>query len=93
MTLPYDELFELRNRLCELAPHLVKYDYTEKHGFEDLLVDLYKQDDLSINNTNLVESVDNFYMTNNISRASPTMAKCSHQLNKKRFKTFSETLI
>jgi NADH dehydrogenase/NADH:ubiquinone oxidoreductase subunit G len=72
---------------------LIKYDYNEKHGFEDLLVDLYKNDDLAINNTNLVESVDNFYMTNNISRASPTMAKCSHQLNKKRFKTFSDSLI
>jgi NADH dehydrogenase (ubiquinone) Fe-S protein 1 len=93
VTLPYDELFELRNRLCELAPYLVKYDYTEKHGFEDLLVDLYRNDDLAINNTNLVECVDNFYMTNNISRASPTMAKCSHQLNKKRFKTFSDSLI
>ena len=79
--------------MCELAPNLIKYDYTEKFGFEDLLVDMYKSDDLVINNTNFVEAVDNFYMTNNISRASPTMAKCSHQLNKKRFKTFSDSLI
>ncbi len=27
-------------------------------------------------------------MTNALSRASPTMAKCSHQLNKKRLKNF-----
>ena len=27
-------------------------------------------------------------MTNNISRASPTMAKCSHMLNKKRLNNF-----
>jgi NADH dehydrogenase (ubiquinone) Fe-S protein 1 len=79
--------------MCELSPNLIKYDHSEKHGFEDLLTKLYKEDDLNINNTNLVDTIDNFYMTNSISRASPTMAKCSHQLNKKRFKTFSDSLI
>lgn len=61
ITLPYDELFELRNRMCELAPYLVKYDYSEKHGFEDLLVELYKDDDLQINNTNLIDTIDVSY--------------------------------
>jgi len=44
--------------MCELAPYLVKYDYSEKHGFEDLLVELYRDDDVAINNTNLVDSID-----------------------------------
>ena len=58
ITLPYDELFEVRNRMCELAPYLVKYDFSEKHGFENLVFDLYKEDELSINNTNLVDTID-----------------------------------
>ncbi len=44
--------------MCELAPHLIKYDYNEKHGFEDLLYQLFKYDDITINNTNLVDSID-----------------------------------
>ena len=34
-SLPYDSLDELRTRMAELAPHLVKYDYTEERGFEN----------------------------------------------------------
>jgi NADH dehydrogenase (ubiquinone) Fe-S protein 1 len=34
--LPYDSLDEVRTRLAELAPHLVKYNYTESSGFESL---------------------------------------------------------
>jgi NADH dehydrogenase (ubiquinone) Fe-S protein 1 len=34
--LPYDSLDEVRTRLAELAPHLVKFDYIEASGFEDL---------------------------------------------------------
>jgi len=34
--LPYDSLDEVRTRLAELAPHLVKYDFIEPSGFEGL---------------------------------------------------------
>lgn len=34
--LPYDSLDEVRTRLAELAPHLVKFDYIENSGFEHL---------------------------------------------------------
>jgi NADH dehydrogenase (ubiquinone) Fe-S protein 1 len=34
--LPYDSLDEVRTRLAELAPHLVKYNYIEPSGFEGL---------------------------------------------------------
>ena len=34
--LPYDALDEVRTRIAELAPHLVKYDFNETYGFEDL---------------------------------------------------------
>lgn len=34
--LPYDTLEELRTRIAELAPHLIKYDHIENYGFEQL---------------------------------------------------------
>jgi len=34
--LPYDTIDELRTRLAELAPHLLKYDVIEGSGFEEL---------------------------------------------------------
>jgi len=32
--LPYDTIEELRTRIAELAPHLIKYDHIESSGFE-----------------------------------------------------------
>jgi NADH dehydrogenase (ubiquinone) Fe-S protein 1 len=34
--LPYDNLDELRTRMAEIAPHLIRYDVIEPSGFEDL---------------------------------------------------------
>lgn len=34
--LPYDTQEELRTRLAEMAPHLVKFDVIEGSGFEKL---------------------------------------------------------
>lgn len=34
--LPYDSLDEIRTRMAELAPHLVKFDVIENSGFEKL---------------------------------------------------------
>lgn len=34
--LPYDSLDEVRTRMAELAPHLLKFDYIETSGFEKL---------------------------------------------------------
>ncbi len=48
--------------MCELAPYLVKYDYSEKHSFENLLIDLYRDDDITINNTNLMDTIDVLFL-------------------------------
>jgi NADH dehydrogenase (ubiquinone) Fe-S protein 1 len=56
--LPYDEIHEVRNRMCELAPFLVKYDHLEPSGFEDLVMKTYENDDITVNNTNLVDTID-----------------------------------
>lgn len=77
--LPYDSLDEVRTRLAELAPHLVKYDYIEPSGFENLAHAV--NDERRLNNTLLTDAVDNFYMTDSISRNSLVMARCTKELN------------
>lgn len=34
--LPYDTIDELRTRLAEVCPHLLRYDVIEGSGFENL---------------------------------------------------------
>ena len=34
--LPYDTVDELRTRMAELCPHLLKFDFIEGSGFENL---------------------------------------------------------
>lgn len=78
--LPYDSLDEVRTRIAELAPHLVKYDYIEKNSAFDSLA--HKPGSEQDVNTNLLtDPVDNFYMTDAISRNSHIMARCSRELN------------
>lgn len=61
--LPYDEIYDLRNRMCELAPHLIKYDHIEPWNYEDLLLKTYENDDITVNNTNLIDTIDvKFYI-------------------------------
>lgn len=85
--LPYDSTEELRTRLSDLAPHLVKYDVCEPHGFEELVLK-NKRGTMEMNRTTFEDPVDNFYMTDAISRQSSTMAKCSKELNPKKQKNF-----
>jgi len=56
--LPYDSLDEVRTRLAELAPHLVKYDYIEPSGFENL--SHADNGERRLNNTVFTDAVDNF---------------------------------
>lgn len=77
--LPYDTLEEVRTRAAELAPHLIKYDFNESSGFEHLAHQPNGHTEL--NRTPLTENVDNFYMTDAISRNSHLMARCTRELN------------
>lgn len=77
--LPYDTLEELRTRIAEFAPHLVKYDFIETYGFEKLAHQ--PNGNTELNGTPLIENVDNFYMTDSISRNSHMMARCTRELN------------
>ena len=68
--LPYDTKEELRTRIGELAPHLVRFDHIEPTGFEDIA--LQPKSDLvgKVNVSTLSDTVDNFYQTDVISRNS-----------------------
>lgn len=77
--LPYDTVEEVRTRAAELAPHLVKYDYIEASGFEHLAH--MPNGATETNGTALTENVDNFYMTDAISKNSHIMARCTRELN------------
>lgn len=79
-TLPYDELYAVRERMGDIAPHLVRYDVIEPTS--ELIANLGLKDILSrhkaapIAGDLLKNPIDNFYFTDVISRSSPTMAKC-----------------
>ncbi|XP_069052373.1 NADH-ubiquinone oxidoreductase 75 kDa subunit, mitochondrial [Lepisosteus oculatus] len=79
VTLPYDTLDEVRVRLSEVSPNLVRYDDIEGANYFKQAHELSK----AVNQTLLADplappmlTVKDFYMTDPISRASQTMAKC-----------------
>ncbi|XP_040913040.1 NADH-ubiquinone oxidoreductase 75 kDa subunit, mitochondrial-like [Toxotes jaculatrix] len=79
VTLPYDTLDEVCDRLAEVSPNLVRYDDVEEANYFKQANELSK----AVNQAFLTEplvppqlTVKDFYMTDPISRASQTMAKC-----------------
>jgi len=88
--LPYDSLDEVRTRLAELAPHLVKFDVIENSGFEDLALKHNSRLGVKLNKTPLTDNVDNFYQTDVISKNSQVMARCTKELNPRKQYNFKE---
>ena len=86
--LPYDNLNELRRRMGEISPNLVKYGDVEEANYFAQAAELSKLvDKSSAANQPLdvpLKELEDFYMTNTISRASPTMAKCVSAVRKQR---------
>nr|XP_020456353.1 NADH-ubiquinone oxidoreductase 75 kDa subunit, mitochondrial [Monopterus albus] len=79
VTLPYDSLDEVRSRLAEVSPNLVRYDDVEEANYfrqANELAKAVKQDLLAAPLVPLQLAIKDFYMTDSISRASQTMAKC-----------------
>jgi NADH dehydrogenase (ubiquinone) Fe-S protein 1 len=58
--LPYDSVDEVRTRMAELAPHLVKFDVIENSGFEELAL-RFNPKNTKLNKTPLTDNIDNFY--------------------------------
>jgi len=92
--LPYDSLDEVRTRLAELAPHLVRYDVIEPSSIDHFANKPSGETGLS--RALLTDTVANFYMTDSISRNSSIMAKCTKELNPAKetnFKLWQQTWI
>ena len=87
--LPYDSLDEVRTRLAELAPHLIKFDHIEASGFERL-AHRFDSNNTKLNKTALTDNMDNYYQTDSISRNSTVMARCTKELNPLKQFNFKE---
>ncbi|XP_022109177.1 NADH-ubiquinone oxidoreductase 75 kDa subunit, mitochondrial-like [Acanthaster planci] len=83
-SLPYDDIHEMRHRLTEVSPNLTKYGEVEDANFFAQAEALAKgvQSQLSWKPLEVKQrSLKDFYMTDPISRASLTMAKCVQAVN------------
>lgn len=78
--LPYDDLYAVRDRLGEIAPHFVRHDVIETVSQDIVAVGLKdivgRHHTVRAGTTALKNPIGNFYFTDVISRSSPTMAKC-----------------
>lgn len=78
-SLPYDNLEEIRRRLSEVSPNLTRYGDVEEANFFNLALGLMQSSKAQSLKQPLQPSIlelKDFYMTDAISRASQTMAKC-----------------
>jgi NADH-quinone oxidoreductase subunit G len=73
--LPYDSLAALRQALFKVAPHLMRVDQIEVGNAADIKTLAGKGG--SVEKTPFKSSVEDFYLTNPIARASAVMAECS----------------
>jgi NADH-quinone oxidoreductase subunit G len=73
--LPYDSLPALRQALFKVAPHLMRVDQIEPGNAADIKTLASKGG--SVEKTPFKSSVEDFYLTNPIARASVVMAECS----------------
>ncbi|KAG8662533.1 hypothetical protein MANES_01G120700v8 [Manihot esculenta] len=78
--LPYDTIGAVRSRIRNVAPNLLSTDEREPATFGPSLKPECTQ---SISSSPFKAAIDNFYMTDSITRASKIMAQCSALLLKK----------
>ncbi|KAK8719088.1 hypothetical protein OTU49_014252 [Cherax quadricarinatus] len=91
--LPYDCLDDVRMRLTEISPNLTRYGEVEEANYftqASALAQLVsgKQDTTPIDVPQ--KKLEDFYMTNSITRASPTMAKCIAAVRKEAANRYIE---
>jgi len=75
--LPYDSLAEIRQRLTDVCPNLTRYGNVESANFFSQAASLYQGAKTSKGTLEPhISNLQDFYMTDSISKASQTMAKC-----------------
>lgn len=84
--LPYDSLDEVRDRLSQISPALVTYGNVEDNNYfaqaRALAQSLQKPVSGKVDVQ--LKQLEDFFMTDTISRASPTMAKCVQAVLKQK---------
>ncbi|XP_058789772.1 NADH-ubiquinone oxidoreductase 75 kDa subunit, mitochondrial isoform X2 [Phymastichus coffea] len=87
--LPYDDIHQVRKRISEVAPHILRYGDVEDTNYGDKVYQLAELDHqpFLLEPINIKQkTLDQFYMTDSISKASPTMAKCVQAVLKQQSK-------
>lgn len=81
--LPYDNQEELRYRMAEMTPSVLKYDYIESYG-------VYPRDEMmkTLKKKLISSTIDNYYKTDSVSKASLVMSKCSSAFNRDKMSNF-----
>uniref|UniRef100_A0A914M1Y1 NADH-ubiquinone oxidoreductase 75 kDa subunit, mitochondrial n=2 Tax=Meloidogyne incognita group TaxID=654580 RepID=A0A914M1Y1_MELIC len=79
--LPYDTITEIRQRLSEVAPHLSRYGQVEEANFFRQAFTLSNEEAAKTTHPPKSlepkqQSLPDFWLTNSITRASPTMVQC-----------------
>lgn len=91
--LPYDTLNEVRQRLEEVSPNLTRYGEAEDANYFKQASELAKLAGTKLDNKPLdvkQKELEDFYMTDPISRASSTMAKCVQAVLKQKQSKYYE---
>lgn len=85
--LPYDDIYQLRERMWDISPTLLRYDVLEQPSPELTKVGLQQLASVSAtaSGESMKKPIKDFYMTDPISRASVTMAACSKAFTKKDY--------
>ena len=86
--LPYDNVLQLRDRMWDISPTLVRYDTLEPPSEEIFKAGLNALASAKVtkaSTTPFTKPISDFYRTDPISRASVTMAQCSKAFTKKDY--------
>ncbi|TPX34155.1 hypothetical protein SmJEL517_g03133 [Synchytrium microbalum] len=89
--LPYDSISEVRDRMGDVAPGLVTYDVTQSSVFtalalKQMLAAAKSSPSNGMTAPALELPIKDYYLTDPISRASVTMAKCSQAFTHQNYK-------
>ncbi|KAG7173753.1 NADH-ubiquinone oxidoreductase 75 kDa subunit-like [Homarus americanus] len=91
--LPYDKLNDIRNRLAEVSPNLTRYGDVEEANYfaqATALAEMVSGKKGAAPIDVPQKKLEDFYMTNSITRASPTMAKCIAAVKKEAANKYIE---
>uniref|UniRef100_A0A8D8LWD8 NADH-ubiquinone oxidoreductase 75 kDa subunit, mitochondrial n=1 Tax=Cacopsylla melanoneura TaxID=428564 RepID=A0A8D8LWD8_9HEMI len=94
--LPYDTLLEIRDRLGQVAPNLTRYGEVEEANYAEQATELAKDVSSNLSSEPVdvkLKHLEDYYMTDSVSRASGTMAKCIQAVHKQKQSKYYEEAV